>query len=131
MQARERGQQRRVNVEMPVPPVPNEALGVETHEAGVAEQLDPCLFQHLAQRRIERFAGSEILVIDGAGRNGGGIGMRKTLGARYVRHHEHDLGGKVLSLAGLDQRPQIAAATGDEDGDARFRHNALRANAPA
>ena len=38
------------------------------------------------------------------------VGVGKALDIRYVRHHEHDLGGIVGRLAGLDQRLQIAAA---------------------
>src|SRR5680860_1645200 len=127
MQTLERGQEGGVDIEMTVPPVPHEAFGMEPLEALIAEQLYACFSQRRVEGGIEILAGAKILMVDGERWNEACLGAQQSLGARYIRHDEDDLGGKGGSPAGFDQRLQIAAPARDEDGDVFPRHRAPHA----
>ena len=78
----QRGQERRVDVELTIAPAIDEATGQQPHEAGVADQLDPVIEQRLMQLHLERHAGAELLVVD---RDGLDAGLGRTLQARRLR----------------------------------------------
>ncbi len=131
IEAPEGRQQRGVNIEVAVTPALDEARRVQPHEPGIAEDFDAGLLEGLVERGIEGIAGRKRLVIDGEGGDGGGFGAGEAFSARHVRDHDHDLGGVVRCLAGVDQGLKVGAATRDENADALSRHPASLARLPA
>ena len=134
VQALERRQERRVDIEQAALPAVDEPGREQPHETGKAHELDAMLVQHRLQRALEGSAIlCELAVIDDRGRNPGGVRVRKALRIGTVGDDERDLGRIVGRLRGFDQRDHVGAAAGNEDGDALSRHprHQARSRCPA
>ena len=82
VEALERRQQRRMDVEQPAVPLPHEPRRQQPHEAGEADELDAVRLQLVLQRALERLAVlAERLVIDDGGADACGRGALQVLRA--------------------------------------------------
>ena len=98
-----------MDVEMAVAPARDEGLAMQPHEASIADKLDARLVQCRVEACVEGLAQGEVLVVDGAGWDVGGFRVKEPLRLRHIRDDQHDVGGKVARLAGLDQGLKIGA----------------------
>jgi hypothetical protein len=127
VEALERWQESRVDVEHAALPLRHEPGREQPHESCEADQLDAMCLQHRLQRALERLAIlAEARVIDDLGRNAGRARMREPGCIGTVGDDERDLGRIVRRPRGLDQRSHVGAAPGNEDGDALPRHRVTR-----
>jgi hypothetical protein len=124
------GEEGGVDIELTVPPASHEALAMKPHETGVAEQLDAGLAQLGVESVVEGFARVEVGMVNDQRGNETGLGAQQALRARHVRHHENDPRRIVGGFAGVDQRLEVRASAGDQNGDTGFGHAALRSSLP-
>src|SRR5215475_9286641 len=125
VEARERRQQRGMDVEHPAIPALHELGREQPHEAAQTNQLDAMLPELLLQHRLERAAVlAERLALDDLGRDAAGFGALEAGGLRTVGNHHGDFGWIVLGSCGFDQRGHVRSAPGDQDGDAAFHQSA-------
>jgi len=116
-------QQRRMDVQHPAFPLPDEPRRQQAQESGEAHEFDVVGNKRLVELALERFAVlAERLAFDGRGFDPGVTGLREAAGARDVGHHQNDFGGIVLGLRGLDQRGHVRAASRNQNGDAASCH---------
>jgi hypothetical protein len=103
MEARKGREERGVDVDHPVAPVSDEALGQKPHEAGEANELDPGLAERLVERGIEaRPVGKVPMRHDFLGE----VRLRRVAeagGVGAVRQDRYNFCGKICSRARLDQ----------------------------
>ena len=118
----EGGQQRGMDVDQPVLPAGDEVRRQHAHEAGEADQLDPCGLQRLAQRLLEGAARAVVPMVDHAmgQARAGGPGEAEGVGA--VGEHQHDLARSVGAGTVVDQRLKVGAAARDQDAHSQPRH---------
>ena len=117
MRSLERGQQRRMDVDQPPLPFAHEVIAENPHEPRKADQFRAGFGQARIQRGIERIAEIIAGMFDHFRRDAGLTRAFQPLRARDIRYHQHDSGGECGIGAGIDERLQIAPATGDQHRD--------------
>lgn len=118
MQARKRGQQRRMDVDEAARIMPDKARRQHTHEAGEQNVVGLVAVDLGHQRGVEGLAAGEILVIQRPGGNALALGPLQPCRIGTAGDDSHDPRGPLLALTGLDQCLHIAAPTGDQDDNA-------------
>ena len=103
---------------------------VDTAEAGTFDEAVE-LLERGGEVDLERCAGGIGLVVDDPGRNAGLRRVVEPQRAGPVADHLGDRAGDLSGGDRVDQRHQVGAASGDENGDARRRHRTGRRVAQA
>src|SRR5262245_21949032 len=123
IEALERGQQGRVNIQDAQVPFAHEIGGEQPHETSKADQIDPILFKQCLHRSLEVGAIlAESGVIDDRGGNAGGLCNRKTAGIRAVGNYQDDFGGVLFIFCGFNQCRHVRSAAGNENRYALSTH---------
>ena len=103
-------------------PAANETIGQDAHEAGQDHDLRIRRAQGRIDLGVESFA-ALVLVGNELGGNAGCLCAVQAGGAFDIGNDPNDL---VAVACRLDQRAEIAAASGDQNGDALQRFKAPR-----
>jgi hypothetical protein len=121
-QAREGRQQRGMDVDDAVLPVPRKPRALDAHEARQRHQADTMLLQLGRHGAVEALAVGKSFVGDRCRRNACVLSGLEARRAGYVAHHHGDLSRIVRRLRRFDQRGHVAAAPRDQDADLQLRH---------
>ncbi len=124
IEAAERRQEGRVDVDHPASPVLRERRREQSHESAETHELDALLVEGVLQQALE---GRPILsvrtMVDDHGRNSFRRGAREPGGLRSIGDDQRDLGRVRRGFRRLDQRGHVRAAPGDQHGDAFPDHH--------
>ena len=127
--AGERRQQRRMDVEHGVGKRVEQPRADQAHEAGEADQADLAVAQLLRKPRVEIVAGSEVAMADDERFDARAAREVEPTGIGAVRDDDDDARVELAALDRGDERLEIAAAAGNEHAKAarrgRLRHRAI------
>ena len=116
--AGERRQQRRMDVEHGVRKRVEQPRADQTHETGEADEADAALAQFLRQPRVEIVARGELAMADDERFDARVAGEVEPTGVGAVRDDDRDARVELAARDRGDQRLKIAAAAGDEHAEA-------------
>src|SRR5918993_1367334 len=128
VQALEKRQKRRVDVDHPSLPTLDQPRSQHAHETRKTQDVGLMSRERRVEVALEGFAVRVGLVVDAMDGDAGVAGPRKACRFRPVGQHADDLGWVVRIASGLDQREHVRAAPGDQDRDPALPwHQSLRA----
>ncbi len=100
----------------------NERCAENAHEAGEHDEIRLALVDDGGERGVEGIAIGEVPVLDN--RRGDAVRERNRERGRLaaIADHRRDRSGEAAVALGCEERGEIRAAAGGEDGDARDCH---------
>lgn len=120
MEAGERRQQCRVNIDDSLGKGGQHDRGDDPHESGQHNQVNVSFLQGTYESLIEIFTGSEVAVVDAQGVDACLPRPLQGSGTRVVADDQSDVDGEAAALLLIDDRLQVGAAAGGQYGYAKW-----------
>ena len=124
VQARIERQQRRMNVDDATGIVLDEIVAKHAHESGMHDQIRLGMRDLDSERVVKRVARAVTEMVDDRCRNAGSIRQCKPRRVGTIADHLRHRPVDVSRTRMCDQRAEIRAAPGDQNGDTQQRHRA-------